>query len=56
MEVFPQEFVVFNEVSEGGTYHGCSCKAFPVEVVDGEVPDLRRKDGVGCFPLHFAFV
>jgi len=53
MEFRPQDFVVFNNVSEGGTCHGCSGKAFPVQVVDDEVPNLGGKIRVGCFPLHF---
>ena len=43
MEFCPPDFVVFNDVSEGGACHGCSCKAFPVEVVDDEVPKLEGK-------------
>ena len=55
MDFLPQDFIVLDDVSEGGACHGCSGKTFPFEVVDDEVPNLSWKDGVGCFPLHFLF-
>lgn len=55
MDFLPQNFIGLNNVSEGGTCHGCSGKAFPVEVVDDEVPNLGGKNRVGCFPSIFFF-
>jgi len=54
MDFLPQDFIVLDDVSEGGACHGCSGKTFPFEVVDDEVPNLGREDGVGCFPLHIS--
>mgnify|MGYP006973280154 CR=1 FL=1 len=51
MDFSPQNFIGLNHVSEGGTCHGCSCKAFPVEGLEDEVPDLGWKDVAGCSPL-----
>jgi len=55
LDFFPQDFVVLNDVSEGGACQGYSGKAFPVEVVDDEVPKLRRKDCVGSVSPPFFF-